>query len=144
MVNTPKSDPNEWKSTAATVSLKDGTKFRYRISKTHESEKPIALTFTKLSADGKEVGNLTTDSTLYFDRQGNIVDRAPMNIATSALKLKAMYQTALAEHFREFQEISVGEEALVRGFLLPGNEGIGREQKIVLGKIEKVLNHQDI
>lgn len=138
-----KSKERPFESSHGKLDLDGGGFVRYVIKRNSEMMKPISLTFTAYNQDGTPTNSLETDSTLYFDAIGNVVDRAPINTHTNAAKLKIMYSSKLSEHLNKFGDDTAQERALIAGFLLEGENGINRKTALVRGNVERMLVRED-
>jgi hypothetical protein len=108
-----------------------GVHARYKVEKTGLSATPVSLTiqcYSKGKDDAETpINDLSCDSTLYFDREGKIVDRAPMRPWTTARKMQDRYADKLLSRMRgvvdrpEMKYVIKG----IEGFF-QGEEGIKR------------------
>lgn len=124
------------KTSSGTLRLADGSSARFKIDTQGPSNTPVSLTFTAFNSDGTVKNSHATDSTLYFNAQGDIVDRAPLNTHTSAAKLKAMYAPALLECLGD----NADEIPWISGFFKSGDDGINRVVSGTSGKMRRVVN----
>lgn len=139
----PLESPSQYpfKNSRGTFSLKNGQKVQYIINTEGTVTQPVSLTLQLLDANGTHIGNNETDSTLYFNTEGMIVDRAPADTHTNAKKLQAMYASTLLE----FIDGENGEEYnLSRGFFKQADAGVQRETNITAGAVRTLLIRDDI
>ena len=132
-----------FKSSSGELRFDDSSKALYQIKVTGMIQQPISLTFKAYNKDGSPTNLSTTDSTLYFNTDGFIVERAPNDSGTSALKLKKMYRLKLISHMDCFGD-SEEVRNLIRGFLMPSETGIQRETVLFQGKVRRILRRQDL
>lgn len=130
-----------FKNSRGAFSLENGQKVQYIISTEGTIMQPVSLTLQLLDANGTHIGNNETDSTLYFNAEGMIVDRAPANTHTNANKLQAMYASAL---FEFIDGENSDEYNLIRGFFNQADAGVQRETNITTGAVRKLLIREDI
>lgn len=129
-----KETPAPLENVLGEFALPDGSNIKYEIV-TDGMTAPVTLTFT-VHKDGKPLNSLKTDSTLYFDKEGHIIGRVPLNTHTSAKKLKELYGDCLHKVLGE------KERKLVAGFFLPGEFGIHRERNAIHGRIKAIVDER--
>jgi hypothetical protein len=114
--------------------LPDGLKVHYKISTQGTEAQPVSLTFTPKEGDESKINQNKFCSTLYFDINGDIVDRAPMNTDTNVEALKELYAESLKAHLLDggddVDKQIVNE--ILRGFFAIAGNGVKRS--IDLGK----------
>lgn len=113
------------------VYIGEGIHARYQVEETGISATPMSLTIKCHTRDqeGNErpLNDLSYDSTLYFDREGKVVDRAPMRAWTTTRKMQDRYADKLLSRMNgvvnrpEMSSIIEG----ISGFF-EGEEGIKR------------------
>ncbi|MAE68224.1 MAG: hypothetical protein QF793_03180 [Candidatus Peribacteraceae bacterium] len=123
------------------LSLENGIKASYCIDTQGAQVTPVSLEF-KIVDDAPDGTNLNEyTSTLYFNAQGQIVDRAPMNTETSAVRLKELYASSLQADFtnEDADELDAAAMELIKGFFETGEEGIARQSQYQ-GERGRVMN----
>ena len=125
--------------------LENGITASYCIDTQGAQATPVSLEF-KIVGNAPDDTNLNEyTSTLYFNTQGQIVDRAPMNTQTSAIKLKELYAPSLQADFTDenADELDAAAMKLINGFFETGEEGIARESQYQgeRGRIMSMVNN---
>jgi hypothetical protein len=89
------------------------------------------------------------DTTLYFDREGQIVDRAPFNPQTSARACQEKYAGSIENYLNGILPKDVVQKTSIEltknsisGFF-NGEDGISRDTEYTVGEVTKVL-HQSM
>jgi len=104
-----------------------GVQARYSVSETGITSTPMSLTIECFDGSGTPINDSAYSSTLYFDRDGKVVDRAPMRTWTTTRQMQERYAGKLNSRMRGV----VGKPemtAILRGIdgFFKGEDGIKR------------------